>query len=455
MKTRFSDGLLGLKLFLGVALVAGGSAGGQTLTADEGGRSKHSPASRFMSYEGRIMCGYQGWFRAKGDGSGAGWGHFGSGGRFDPKHVTIDLWPDVSEYKKTYSTGFKLEDGSPAQVFSSWDASTVDVHFRWMNEYGIDGVFMQRFFGVTRDAESRREGRVVLGNALASSRKHGRALAVMYDLSGLQARGEDCSSVIQDWKELVDELKITSKGTNQTYLYHRGKPLVAIWGLGFPDRPYDIREIGVDRLIDFLKNDPEYGGCSVMLGVPTYFRELRTDCLPDPYLHELIERADVVMPWMVQRFTSLLHNDRVRYGEQIKADIAWCRERNVDYAPCAYPGFSWYNLSRHNFGGRHPLDQNPRQKGAFYWDLLTTAIDSGATMIYVAMFDEVDEGTAIFKCTNDPPHGNPPAKFITYEGLPSDHYLWMTGRAGEILRGEHPMNKKLYLNTVHTRVAKK
>jgi hypothetical protein len=402
-----------------------------------------------MSYEGRIMCGYQGWFRAEGDGSGSGWGHYGFEGRFDPDHVTIDLWPDVSEYETTYPTGFTLEDGSPARVFSPWDASTVDVHFRWMKEYGIDGVFMQRFFNVTRTAESRREGRVILQHAMAASRKHGRAMAVMYDLSGLRARGEDCSAVIQDWKELVDELKIASQGTNQTYLYHRDKPLVAIWGLGFPDRPYDIRNIGVDRLIDFLKNDPEYGGCSVMLGVPTYFRELRTDCKPDPYLHELIESADVVMPWMVQRFTSSLHNDRVRYGEQIRADLAWCTERGVDYAPCAYPGFSWYNLSRHAFGGRHPLDQNPRQKGAFYWDLLSTAIDAGAKMIYVAMFDEVDEGTAIFKCTNEPPRNQPPARFLTYEGLPSDHYLWLTGRAGEVLRGERGPDPNLHLTINH------
>jgi len=56
---------------------------------------------------------------------------------------------------------------------------------------------------------------------------------VMYDLSGLKP-GEDCSPVIEDWKQLVDNLKITSGGEKQTYLYHRGKPLVAIWGLDFP-----------------------------------------------------------------------------------------------------------------------------------------------------------------------------------------------------------------------------
>jgi hypothetical protein len=54
-------------------------------------------------------------------------------------------------------------------------------------------------------------------------------------------------------------------------------------------------------------------------------------------------------------------------------------------------------------------------------------------MVYVAMFDEVDEGTAIFKCTNDPPVG----RFATYEGLPSDFYLKTAGAAGRYLRGEN------------------
>src|SRR6266496_2174668 len=207
--------------------------------------TKHSPSSHYPSYEGRIMCGYQGWFRAEGDGSNRGWVHYGSG-QFDSNHCHVDLWPEVSEYEKTYPTSLKLEDGSPARVFSSWDASTVDLHFLWMQQYGIDGVFMQRFFDVTRTAESRANGRVILGHALAAAKKHQRAIAVMYDLSGLKP-GEDCASLIQDWKELVDELKLTSQGTNQQYLYYRGKPLVTIWGLGFADRPYNIRNIGLER----------------------------------------------------------------------------------------------------------------------------------------------------------------------------------------------------------------
>ena len=49
--------------------------------------------------------------------------------------------------------------------------------------------------------------------------------------------------------------------------------------------------------------------------------------------------------------------------------------------------------------------QIARNKGRFYWQQLMGAIEEGAEMIYIAMFDEIDEGTAIFKTTNDPPVG--------------------------------------------------
>ena len=67
-------------------------------------------------------------------------------------------------------------------------------------------------------------------------------------------------------------------------------------------------------------------------------------------------------------------------------------------------------------------------------------------MFYQAMFDEVDEGTAIFKCTNDPPIGASP--FLNYEGLPTDHYLWLAGQGGKLLRGEIEATDDLPIRTV-------
>lgn len=402
-------------------------------------QTKHGNSTNYPSYKSLVMCGYQGWFRAPGDGTGSQWGHYGRRGKFDKDNITIDFWPDVSDYEKVYETSFKNADGSPAYVFSSVDKSTVDLHFKWMKEYGIDGVFMQRFFRVAKDKNPDKAGNIILRHALEASQKYGRAIAVMYDLSGLKAEGEDCSAIIEDWKQLVDEMKVTDRGEDQNYLYHNGKPLVTLWGLGFPDRPYDIRKIGVNRLIDFLKNDPEYGGCSVMLGVPTYFRSLDRDCNPDPYLHDLIRSADIVLPWMVQRFTPLLHKEHDRYRDHVMEDIEWCKMQGVDYVPIVYPGFSWHNLSLGNPGlARHTAyGAIPRLGGKFFWDLIHGALEAGAEMLYVAMFDEIDEGTALIKISDNPPNG-PTYRFVDNDGIPSDHYLWLTGKAGQILRHEVP-----------------
>jgi hypothetical protein len=393
-------------------------------------KNKHSNITKYPAYTGLVMAGYQGWFPAS-----------GTGVMYpDETKIRIDMWPDLTEYEKTYPTGLKLADGSTARFFSSDDKSTVDLHFKWMKQYGVDGVFMQRFFNASKP-EARHKGSTnVLRNALVAASKQERAIGVMYDLSGLKGSGEDCSVLIDDWKYLVDSLKVTNQVGTQTYVFHNGKPLVTIWGVGFPDREYNIRNIGIARFIDFLKNDPEYGGCSVMLGVPTFWRDLNADCNPDPYLHEVIKQCDIVMPWAVQRFSPLLHNDMDRYRDVILSDIKWCKDNGVDYAPCVCPGFSWHNLSRISFPDDiKPVGSIPRQGGRFYWQQISTAINAGATMLYVAMFDEVNEGTAIFKCSDNPPVSDV-AKFIGMDGKPSDEYLWLTGEAGKMLRKEKPLS---------------
>jgi hypothetical protein len=62
-------------------------------------------------------------------------------------------------------------------------------------------------------------------------------------------------------------------------------------------------------------------------------------------------------------------------------------------------------------------------------------------MLYVAMFDELDEGTAIFKTNHHPPVGE--SRFLAEPELPSDHYLWLTGMLGKLVRGEIPASGPL------------
>jgi glycoprotein endo-alpha-1,2-mannosidase len=390
-------------------------------------QSLHSKTSAFKSYKGLVMAGYQGWFNAPGDGAGRGWNHYNSHGKFEPGSTNIDLWPDVSEYAKTYKTPFKHADGSDAYLYSSHDASSTDTHFKWMQQYGIDGVFVQRFIADVKRGRGRNHNDVVLANALRSSQKYHRALALMYDLSGMRAGGD--TLVINDFKHLVDSLKLTRQGNKQTYLYHNGKPLVAVWGAGFSDgRRYGLSEI--ERIIDFLKNDPVYGGCSILLGVPTYWRDFGNDTEKDPHLHDILRKVDIIHPWFVGRYNETSYP---QFQSRIVDDIAWCKTNKVDYVPTVFPGFSW-----HNMNPRSPQNQIPRNKGQFYWKQLYGTIKSGATMLYVAMFDEVDEGTAILKTSKTPPVGL--SNFVTIEDeIPNDYYLYLTGYAGKMLRKQIPL----------------
>lgn len=373
---------------------------------------------RFKSIRNLVMAGYQGWFNTPEDGAGLGWKHFEKEKEFKPGRCTIDLWPDVSEYEKTYETAFKLPDETPAKVFSSYDASTTDLHFKWMKQYGIDGVFMQRFVVSIRNQKGKDNYNKILNNAVLSAEKYDRAICLMYDLSGMEAGEEDI--LIRDWKELCEKYKLVSRNNNH-YVYHHGKPLVAVWGIGFNDRrKYGYEQ--VKKIIDFLKSE----GCSILVGVPTHWRTLTIDAVSDTRLLELVKQADIVHPWLVGRFDNHTYEP---YRKSIEEDIKWCKANGKDYMPVVFPGFSWHNMKKDA-----PQNMIPRLGGRFFWKQVKGAVDAGAESLYLAMFDEIDEGTAFFKCTNTPPVGE--SSFITYEGEAPDHYLWLAGEAAKYLRGE-------------------
>jgi hypothetical protein len=129
----------------------------------------------------------------------------------------------------------------------------------------------------------------------------------------------------------------------------------------------------------------------------------------------------------------------IQYADNVMdADEKWCQQHGKEYLPVVFPGFSW-----HNMFPRSPQNQIPRRKGEFLWTQYADAKKAGATMVYQAMFDEMDEGTAIFKCTDDPPVGA--SKFVNYEGLQSDFYLKLVGEASRMIRGQSPVADRVPL----------
>lgn len=383
--------------------------------------------------KGRVLTGYQGWFRAEGDGAGMGFYHYERRGKFEPGFSTIDIWPDLSEYDEDerYDTAFRHADGGVAQVFSSVHPKTVNRHFKWMKDYGIDGAFVQRF-GLVGAKEYRSyehlksdNRKLVLCREAANA--NGRCYALMYDLSGL--RDDDFERLARDWKQLRTKMKLGADPNDRAYLQHEGKPLVAIWGVGFSDdRGYSLEK--TEEFIRLLKYNPDWGGCSIMLGVPFSWREQRRDATKDERLHEVLKLADVISPWAVGRYHEVAFKDG-KHVANLMEDRRWCEKNGIDYLPVVYPGFSWHNMK----GDK--LDAIPRRKGEFLWDQFVAVRGAGVDTAYVAMFDEVDEATAIFKVSDNPPVGEG-SRFLDNEGLPSDHYLKVTQKGGMLLRGELP-----------------
>ncbi len=383
---------------------------------------------------GKVMCGYQGWFNAPGDGTNFGFRHWGQNGNFTPVDCSVDFWPDMTEYtagEKYLVSSFN--DGTDHYVFSSHNQATVVRHFKWMYDYGIDGVYVQRFMTETSPGSPIfNERNNVLDFCKAGANLYGRKYAVMYDLSSKEIYGPEVQQRVEDdWKYLVDTMQVGRDATDDAYMTHNGKPVVAVWGLGF-NRIYEGAESR--DLIEFLKNDPVYGGNIVMLGVnDTWSANTNT------YFQQTLQIADIISPWMVGRPNDTAQVTAWANGNG-RRDKDWCDDNNKEYLPVIFPGFSWYNHKDY----ASTLNDIPRHGGQFLWDQVNACVNTlGVNMMYVAMFDEVDEGTAIFKVTNDPPVV-PPSVFLTpdYDGydIPSDEYLWLVGQAAKGLRGEIPVN---------------
>jgi hypothetical protein len=382
----------------------------------------------YTSYHKLVMAGYQGWFAAEGDDSQRGWYHYKNGCGFAPECSSIDMWPDMAEYTKKYVTPFQYPDGSDAYLYSPYDEESVDLHFKWMKEYEIDGVHMQRFVGEIKpsNTKGKRHFNKVLENALKAAKKYGRAISVMYDLSGSDSN--DLTYLEQDWQELQSIFNLFDNQENPTYLRHNGKPLVTLWGVGFNDgRNYSIND--VDKLVAKLKGPSNR--VSIMLGVPYYWRTLGGDTENNPALLELIKKVDIIMPWAVGRYNIGGYNADIS-----KKDMEWAAGNGVDYVPLVFPGFTWGNLRK----DPSLYNQIPREQGDFLWKQVAGAKGSGAKSLYVAMFDEVDEGTAIYKVSPEnkvPLNGKDEFKFVGIEeNLQSDYYLWLTGHAANWFHGE-------------------
>ncbi len=377
---------------------------------------------------GKIMCGYQGWFRCPGDAANMGWIHWShTPDRITPQTLCFEMWPDLTEYdarERFPAPGFTYSNGSPAELFSSDNAATFQRHFEWMRGYGIDGAWMQHFVVDLPSGlqPGRYESRLrVLGYARAAAHTTGRVWALSYDIAGMPTE-RIYDALVNDWKKMVDDRVVA----DSRYLRQGGRPVLQIWGFYWNNPQNRMTADLANKLIDFFKAPGPYS--AFLVGGGNW--DWRS--VPDPEWQKFYRRFDAYAPWNIGNWTKGIDG-------QAHASMGWWAkdkqefERNGGlWLPVVYPGFSWDNLQRKPAGST----LIPRRRGRFLWEQFHELRKLGVDGVYVAMFDEVDEGTAIFKVTSSPPvQGH----FVGFEGLPSDWYLRLVGDAAKRLRQKQPI----------------
>jgi hypothetical protein len=388
--------------------------------------------------EGKMLFGYQGWFLCPDDGSPVnGWTHWFRNGVPTRANLKVDFWPDTSELgaDELYPTQLAYADGSNARLYSAYDPRTVARHFGWMRQAGIDGVALQRFVSELADPRFFAARNQVTRNVQAGAEAEGRVFAIEYDVTNVDD-AHLLAWVEADWKYLVDTLQVTA---SPRYLRDGGKPVLYLWGLGFTDRPGTPAVASL--LVDWLTRsaDPQYR-VTLVGGVPAHWRTLDGDSKTDPAWAHVYRSFDVLSPWTVGRFGDDAGADGYR-ATRLAADLAAAAAAGKRYMPVVFPGVSWHNLA----GG--VLNQIPRRGGAFYWRQVWNAVGAGATMLKTAMFDEVDEGTAMFKLAPTAAALPSGVSLVPLDAdgraLPSDFYLRVGGAATALLRGDLPLSPAL------------
>ena len=294
------------------------------------------------SLKGKILCGYQGWFRCPNDAANLGWIHWSREGiRIAPDTLTFEMWPDMQEYsaaERYVAPGFTYPDGRQAELFSADNALTVLRHFQWMRQYGLDGAWLQHFVvdlpgGPSADRYPTRLR--VLNHVRAAAKKTGRAWALSYDISGMPT-DRIFDVLTADWKKMVDS-GIT---VDARYLHEQRKQVVQIWGFYYQNGGNRMTPELANRLIDFFTTPGRYAAYLVGGG------DWNWRSNPDPAWRGVYRRFDAYIPWNVGNYTTDAAGEKHASTNYWAEDRQECERRGQQWIPVVYPGFSWDNLTQ-------------------------------------------------------------------------------------------------------------
>ncbi len=385
--------------------------------------------------ENGAYYGYQGWHFAPGDGriESNSWVHWFNYNTPDEDNMHGDMWPDLSEYdpENLYETNLEYPSGEKVKVYSSHDYSTIDLHVKCMKDYGRKGCVVQRFANSIDKPYKLEQGDKKIRDIMTACEKYGIKFWVMHD-AGKGDSGE-YERITNDWKHLVDDLDILQ---STAYTYQNGKPVYALWGMGVSSREWTPSD--VDRLLDFYQNGDAAYGTYVVGGIATnWFTSVKEEWMP------VYERLDMVSPWR-----TLFYNNASYDQSQIDrmyAEKAWCDEKGVDYNPVIAAGASAGNIGLFEGNPNRKRNSVPRNGGHLLWKQAYEVCKMSPKFMYIAMYDEVDEGTAMYKQveTEDGLPINCRQLSLDEDGydLPGDWYLQLGNEIQKMMDGRNPVTE--------------
>jgi hypothetical protein len=332
-----------------------------------------------------------------------------------------------------------MGNGTPFKLFTSSDKEVIDIHLKWMKDYGIDGGAVQRFIGNIGSSiiQSPTESIIKVKNAAEANE---RIFYICYDTSssGMETTWDE--TIKMDWVYNVEQKNLT---TSPAYAKVGNKPVVQLWGIGMKGGKNPGSAAETIALINFFKAR----GCYVIGGTPRGWRTGTSDSkgvtqpatVPgdDENFLPVYESLNMISPWMPGRIRDNATADALYSSTQLP-DKTYCDARNIQYMPVNFPGFGW---SQWNDGDPNSA---PRAAGEFMWKQATNIKKLGCTNMYFAMFDEYDEGTAIMKNATDWSMIPTNQYFLTSsaDGIwcSSDFQLRVAGASVELLKGKRVMS---------------
>ncbi|MCU0858657.1 MAG: carbohydrate binding domain-containing protein, partial [Pontiellaceae bacterium] len=235
----------------------------------------------------------------------------------------------------------------------------------------------------------------------------------------------------QDWTNTITgSLGLTN---SSAYAKQNGKPVVCIWGIGCDGNPGN--GTSWNDVVNFFKGK----NCYVIIGTK---RTWATNTI------SVYTNANMISPWTVGAFTNIAGANS--YANQMASEQTLLNNRGQDFQPVVFAGFSWANWKD------SPQNKIPRYHGDFMWSQFYNIRNKNIPNVYVAMFDEYDEATAIAKAAEN--SGMKPTNqwFLTLDAdgvaCSSDYYLRLTGDGGRMVKNQtgrtsvHPTSHRISTN---------